>query len=400
MSVSQLDRPAVSKGALAAAINNGFTRFAIANTAYQTNVVTVNTYVNNVMSSTLPVVPVQPTDWQDYVNAWEAADAVALDWVNKCMARLLDVPDDVINYNPAITSLLQDAITQANALIANPANTAAKIALNNDLTSLPQQLQVVETFVSGAVSALQQFQDKLPSMAADLTNISNLAIADNKADQQQIQDLQTAINQLQADINSLTAAIVGLGIADAAAMSLGLIASIVAFPEGLLTWFVMGPIVAVATTYIALDAEQIVADKQAIDAKQNQMNQLTQSCSVLATMSTTYTNLANQSQAIQTALQAVLTEWQALSSDIAVAITDIQAAVNDSAKPDYQAVLNDLNEASSEWTAAYTQANALKLTFNVNPQQLQIGMTSSQVGSALAQSQPVDLITYFNTVSA
>lgn len=401
MAISQLDRPSTAgKKGLAKAINVGMPRVAVAATSYQTNVCVVNTYVNNVMSSTLPVVPVQPKDWQSYVTAWEQADTVALQWVNTCMARLLQVPQDVQNYNATINALLQDAIAQTNALIADPGNQAAKAALNNDLTALPQQLQLVETFVTGAISSLQNFQDQLPAMAAQLTQISNLAIADNKADQAQIQSLQQDIKRLQADIDSLTAAIIALAIADGVALTLGVVASIVAFPIGLLTWFVLGPAVAVATTYIALDAEQIKADKAKIDADQTSMSQLTASCAVLATMSTTYTNLASQSQTIQTALQAVLAEWRVLSSDIAVAISDIQAAVNDERTPNYPAVLSDLQAASTEWSAAYTQAGSLVLNLQVNTAQLQIGMSQGQVQTSLAGGQNVDLITYFNQVAA
>jgi hypothetical protein len=345
MAVSQLDRSAAKTFGLARALKTRRPSFVAATTTYQTNVCVVNTYVNNVMNTYLPTVPVQPKDWQDYVTAWEQANSVALNWVNTCMARLLNVPQDVQNYNPTISALLQDAIVQTQALIANPGNQAAKLALENDLKTLPQQLLLVENFVSGAITALQGFQDQLPNMATELQQISTLAIADNNADQQQIAQLQQQIQQLQSDINSLTADIIALGIADAAALTLGLIASIAAFPVGLATWLVFGPIVAVATTYIALDAEKIIADKNAIDTAQTSMDNLTASCSVLATMSTTYGSLADQSQTIQAALQAVLVEWQALSSDIAVALTDIQTAVSDESSANYAAVLSDLEGA-------------------------------------------------------
>ncbi|WP_205417425.1 hypothetical protein [Trinickia diaoshuihuensis] len=401
MTVSNLVRStAAGRQSLAQAIAKGLPSFVDANMNYLQNVCIVNTYVNNVMSSTLPVVPVQPKDWDKYVSAWEQADGIALQWVNTCMARLLQVPQEVQGYNGAITNLLQDAITQTNALIVNPNNQAAKIALNQDLTALPQQLQVVESFISGAITALQGFQDQLPTMAAQLTQLSNLAIADNQADQRQIQRLQQDIEQLQNDIDSRTSTIIGLAIADGAILTLGVVSSIVFFPAGLLTWFVLGPAVAVATTVIALDAEQIKADKALIGQDQSQMNELTASCAVLAIMSTTYTTFANQSEQIQAALQAVLAEWQALSSDIATSITDIQTAVNDECNNNYQAVLTDLNGAAEEWEAADTQAASLVLTLNVNNAQLQIGMSQNQVQSALAGGQTYDVITYFNQIAA
>ena len=314
------------------------------------------------------------------------------------MARLLSVPQDVENYNPIINGLLTDAINQTNKLIADPTNAAALATLKNDLDQIPGQLSLVETFISGAIQALQNFQDVLPDMATQLQNLSDLAAADNQADQQQIQQLQSKIKQLQSDIDSLTAAIVALGIADAIAISLGVVASIVAFPEGLLTWFVLGPAVAVATTYIALDAEKIKADKAEIDQYQSEMSQLTAACSVLSTLSTTYGNLATQSETIQQALKAILAAWQVMAGDIAVAITDAQTALSDVSAENFQAVLTDLQGAQSEWQATDSQAASLVLDLQVNNAQLQIGMSQSAVGSALQGGQVMSLIEYFNSV--
>lgn len=383
---------------LTCAISKHMPLVAATTNQYQTNVVTVNTYVNNVLSSSLPTVTPQPQDWSAYVTAWEQASTDALTWVNQCMARLLSVPQDVENYNPIISALLNDAIAQTNALIANPSNQAALAALNNDLNQIPTQLSLVETFIAGAIQALQNFQDVLPSMATQLQNLSQLAAADNQADQAQIANLQTLVNQLQNDINSLTAAIVALGIADAAAITLGVIASIVAFPVGLVSWFVLGPAVAVATTYIVLDAKQIEADKAAIDQAQGQMSQLTAACSVLATMSTTYGNLATQSQTIQTALQAILAAWQVMSGDITAAITDAQTAISDKNASNFQAVLGDLQGAQTEWQATDAQAAQLVVNLQVNNAQLQIGMSQGSVAQTLQGGQVMSLVEYFNSV--
>ncbi|ACL04453.1 conserved hypothetical protein [Desulfatibacillum aliphaticivorans] len=383
---------------LTLAIRNNMSAVAQAATDYKTNVVNVNTYMNNVLSSSLPEVDPEPKDWQDYVNAWETASSDALTWVNQCMGRLLSVPQDVESYNPIINSLLTDAINQTNLLIKNPQNKAALAALTNDLAQIPVQLSLVETFISGAVQALQNFQDVLPDMATQLGNLSNLAVEDNKADQKQIQELTSKINDLQNDINSLTAAIVGLGIADASAIILGVIGSIVAFPEGLLSWLIFGPAVAVATTYIVLDAEKIKADKDEIDQYQKEMDQLTAACSVLASMSTMYGNLAAQSETIQDALKAILSAWQEMAADVAVAITDVQTAIADEKSANFQAVLKDLQGAQSEWQSADSLAASLVLDLQVNNAQLQIGMSQSTVGSTLQGGQVMDVIQYFNSI--
>jgi hypothetical protein len=389
-----------TRKSLAQAIKQNIAAIAQPITQYKNNVVIVNTYVSNVMSSGLPNVNPKPKDWDGYTQAWEEASGDALTWVNRCMNRLLSVPQDVTSYNSVIAYLLNDAITQTNALIANPNNTAALAALNNDLIQIPQQLQAVETFISGAVQQLQNFQDVLPKMAAQLNNLSNLAISDNAANADQIAELQQQIQKLQDDINNLTASIIGFGVAGGAALTIGLVSSIVLFPVGLATWFVMGPAVLCAGYNIVLDGEQISNDKAQIDLLQGNMNQVTAACSVLATMSTTYGNLATQSQTIQTALSSVLQFWQDLSADVATAIADTQTAANDTNNANYQAVLDDLQAATTEWAAADAQAANLALDLQVNNAPLQIGMSSSQVSGALAEGATSPVITYFNNVGA
>lgn len=75
------------------------------------------------------------------------------------MARLLDVPDEVQGHNTIIGQLLQDASAQASTLVNQPSDQMALQILNQDLTGLSNQLNIVVTFISGAVTNIQSFQD-------------------------------------------------------------------------------------------------------------------------------------------------------------------------------------------------------------------------------------------------
>src|SRR6187401_1085910 len=100
----------------------------------------------------LPTLQTNPPDWQDFVAAYEAAKTGALSWVNTVSARLHDVPGEVQNFNPVITQLLQDAQQQANTLVSNPSDSQALQILDNDLARISDQLGLVVTFISGAVT--------------------------------------------------------------------------------------------------------------------------------------------------------------------------------------------------------------------------------------------------------
>jgi chaperonin cofactor prefoldin len=234
-------------------------------------------------------------------------------------------------------------------------------------------------------------------MATQLQIIAQKSAADAKVDQQNIADLNAAIKQLKNDIDTLTASIVALGIADAAALTLGLVSAFVIGPLAAL--FVFGPAVAAATYYIVLDTDKIKADQALIEQKQQQMDDFTLDVSALQTLSDNYTNLANQTQDIQANLQTILTEWQTLESDVNTAIAEIKTALSDTTTNNFQAVANDLNQAATEWNTAYTQAGNLIVHLEVNTAQLQLGMSSSDVQAAMATGQTMDIIDYYNLVA-
>ena len=102
----------------------------------------------------------------------------------------------------------------------------------------------------------------MPALAAALQAVADKSAHDAGADQPKIQALLDDIDALQADIKSNTAAIVALAITDGIALTLGTVATIALWPVGAPVWFVMGPVVAVATYEIAMDAINIENDKK------------------------------------------------------------------------------------------------------------------------------------------
>ena len=384
--------------ALANAFSKNALSLAVEQNAYKTNVIAVNTLITSVLSSKLPTLNTNPPDWNDFVSAYEKADADALNWVNNVMGRLLNVPDEVRSYNPTINLLLNDAKTQAQTLVKNPNNQIALSTLKTDLTNINNQFSLVVSFISGALTAIQQFKDILPDLATELQTIANKSTADAKADEAEITKLQADIDKLHDEIKSLTASLVALGIADAVALTLGTVATIAAWPEGALAWLVLGPVVAVATTYIAIDGEKIVADKKAIDQDQAQITGLTADVATLHILAKNYAAMATQTDEIEANLKAILAEWQVLENDVNLAITDIKDAVTDTDTADFGKVVLDLNDAITEWVATYEQAGDLNITLNVNDAPLTVGMSEADVKAATNKGKTTDIIEYYNQV--
>lgn len=384
--------------ALALAISKNALSLAVKQTSYKENVVAVNTLVTSVLSSNLPTLNTNPPDWKDFTTAFEAADAGALTWVNNVMARLLNVPDEVQSYNATITQLLADAKTQAMTLEADPSNKTALQTLNTDLTNVNNTLSLVVTFISGALTAVKNFKEELPLLATNLQTIATKSAVDAKADQAQIDKLNADIDTLKAEIKSLTASIVALAIVDGIALTLGIVATIAAFPEGALVWFVLGPAVIAATAVIAIDGVKIKADNDLIKSDESQITGLTADVSALQILSKNFTAMSTEANDIETNLQAILAEWQTLEADVALAVNDIKTATTDAGSANFTAVAADIDDAIVEWAAAYKQAGDLHLELNVNNAQLEVGMSQAQILAATAAAPTVDIITYYNQV--
>ena len=386
--------------ALAHAFKKNALSLAVKQTVYKQNVVAVNTLITSVLSSSLPSLNQNPPDWNDFVSTYEKADAQALSWINEVMARLLNVPDDVRTHNDAVTQLFADAQTQAQALVQNPSDKTALTILDTDLSNLQSQFGLIVTFITGALTAIQNFKDVLPALATELDTIATKSTKDANADQAQIDQLNKDIDNLHSEIKSLTNAIIALGIADGIALTLGVVATIAAWPVGALTWLVLGPAIAVASIYIALDAEKIKADKAAIKADEAQIDELTADVATLHILSKNFAAMSAQTVDIEANLQAVLAEWQTLESDVNNAVTDLRTAIADTSSANFGGVVSELADASKEWDAAYAQAGDLHLDLNVNNAELTIGMSSDEVKAATEAASTVDIITYYNQVTS
>lgn len=384
---------------LTTAIQSSAQSNADAQNAYLQNVIAVNTLMNSVLSSQLPTPSVKPPDWTDYCNAYEQANNDALYWVNTVMSRLLNVPDSVKGFNTIISALLTDAQSQSETLINAPDNNVALSMLNTDLTEISKELALVTQFLTGAISALENFSGKLPDMASQLQTIAIDSAQDAQADQEQIDTLKNSIAQLQSDISSLTASIVALGIADAAAVTLGAVAAVAAWPVGTLTWLFLGPAVLVSSTYIALDSAKITADKAQISQDQEKITGLTASVATLQLLADNYAQMAAQTQVIEENMNTILAQWQILENDVNAAITDTQEAISDSSSAKFNEVNMDMSAAILEWNAAYSQACTLTITINVNNAQLEPGMSSDEVQTAMNGATTTDVISYFNNVN-
>lgn len=365
---------------------------------YKLNVIKTNALMTSVLTSQIPNLNHKPADFQEYLTAFQKANTTALDWSNKVMARLLAVPDEVTSYNDIIITLLNDAQNQTEALIAHPDNNIAIKILTNDLDNLSDQLSIVTNFISGAITNIKGVKNNLPDMANQLHIISNKATHEEGVNKEQIDKLTYAISILKNDITKCTAEIVAAGIAIGVSVTIGIVATIVAWPIGAVAWFFIAPVVGVSIYVIVMDSKKIIEDKNEIEKLQKEITGLTADVSTLNILAQNFSDMANESTKVQVNLQAVLNEWIVLENDVNNAIKEIKDAINEKNQKKFNDILTDLREATAAWKDAYTQAGALHLDLKVNNSNLQLGMSSDEVKKALEGGKVIDIISYYNEV--
>ena len=385
---------------LAYAIKKNAASRAEAQNTYKQNLVMVNNLMISVTTSKLPDLSENPPDWSDYNKTYLKGKGDALDWVNCVLTPLLCVPTEVQNHNQTICLILSNLRKQTSALVNNPSDPVALDLLNTYLNDLSDEFKVINSFISGAVTNIQNFKDKLPDIAKNLKTIADKSAKDAKADQDCIDQMQKKVTKLNDDINRLSATIAGLAIADASALVFGGLITFLAWPVGAAAWFIFGSAVAAATTYIALDGLEIKADNAKIDDLKNRIKGVTADVTTLHLLANSYANMVSESQKIKGNLSPVLAEWESLEKDVNQAITDIRSAISHATAKDFQAILNDINDAIHEWDEAYKQAGALYVHLKANTSELKIGMSSKEVKTAMDNGTTMDIIDYYNMVAA
>jgi hypothetical protein len=81
-----------------------------------------------------------------------------------------------------------------------------------------------------------------------------------------------------------------------------------------------------------------------------------------------------------------------------MAIADIKDAIANAGEgtPDFARILNDVNDATTEWNALTAGAGPMVLNITVNTAELSPGMSQDEIQAATSAAQNVDLIQFVN----
>lgn len=372
---------------------------AAATTGYKENVIKVCNYVAAVAKSQLPALHHEIAEWDAFNQAFMKSKTDALSWTNTVLANLLQTPRDIMNFNAAIHAGLKDAISDAEFLIQHPGDETTILLLTARLKQLVGVVSSNKAEVAILLEKIQKFSSDLPQQAKNLEDIANRASKGAEVDEQKVKELTADIERLKADIASLTAAIVGLGIADAICITLGVGAVIVAGPLGLITWPFLGIAMAAATTFIVLDGIKIKNDQDQIKSDQGQINEYTQDAATLRTFAKTFSDLADEALAIQANLQQITNEWTKLENSIQTIIEDLLKAKSEMQSEDWKTVKSTFELAETDWDMMIKLVGPLNIQINANDAQIAPGMTSEEVKTAMSSGKTMGFVDFINQIA-
>jgi hypothetical protein len=200
---------------------------------------------------------------------------------------------------------------------------------------------------------------------------------------------------MNSEISSLTAAIVGLAIADAAALTLSVVAVAVAGPFGAVTWIFTGAAIAAATAYIVIDSLKIKSLQAEISQTQKAMDDYTADIAALQLTSNTFANLSKQASAVEANLQYILTVWQSLNEDLREMALEMKDADSKYSSEDWEAIKADFQVAINLWNSFIGQVRIYKISdISGNTCRLTPGMSQQEVDKAVKAGAKVSLINY------
>lgn len=361
---------------------------------YAKKLIEVNQFMIGILKSEIPAVYPAPAHLSEYAEQLKTAQASALRWNSTINSRLLSVPKDSIENLNNLKELFEKAVQDAKDLQSDPQSDYLRKQLANKVKQSKRGIEDIISEVEDLINKLDLFHSDMPKQAEALKAISKLMLQDSAADSKKVKELQDAINKMNREIDSLTAAIIGLGIADGAALVLSGLA-LLAGPVGMVTWIFTGAAIAVATTYIVLDAIQISALKDSINAKAKEIGDYNTAIAVLNTQADTYQKFADTTIALQENLKYMIVEWKKIVTGLEEVEKEIETASAAYDKNDWKSVEEDFTKAREKCELITGPIQNLDISnMQGSNAKIEIGMSPAEVKKRMDNSNTVSIVDY------
>jgi hypothetical protein len=368
---------------------------------YAKNLLAINNYIVSLASMNIPPMNPSPDHYGDYMKLFANVKASAVTWNNEINVQLLSAPKVTIRSLTTFQLLLDEIIDTAKKLQANPGSAYLNDTITSDIAYAKTGIAPIIKRIEDLEKSMDSFHNDMPEQVKQLKKIAELMLSDKGTDEAQVKKIQADIDDLNSQISSLTAAIVGLGIADAAAISIGAFALFAgAGPIGIAISVFAGIAVAVATTYIALDGIEIKNCKKKIEQDMKDLTQWDAVIIVLQEQSDLFTKLAEEMTALQDNLKLMIQCWKEIENGLNEAEKEILAGGQDYDKKDWESVEKDFQSAKEKTAEIIENVKSYAITnLEGTTAKLTVGMSADEVKAAIDAAETMPITDYIRQLA-
>jgi Bacillus haemolytic enterotoxin (HBL) len=332
---------------------------------YQNSCAEVNRYAYAITNTSLPVLNEPPSNYGDFATEFAPAKAHCLEWTTGIFPTMLAFPQTIVNQSADLFNLEETlAGGYLDALIANPSDEQAKKGLAQALTTMQKLAQAQLSVAQGLVDSMNTFSGNIGTDATTLNTIASQALTAAGADEQSITNLNSDIQSLKDQIDTLNKLLelseIGIGVS----IFIGLIGAVVclipgaqAVGVGIIVLAVAGGAASITGT-VLLDKD-IAAKNDAIQADQQEISNLNQDVVALKAIDTQFAWLETANITALQALKTVVQMWRDLDGELGTAQQELATVGTDATAEKYQQAKADLTEAATAWADVVAFAQAL-----------------------------------------
>jgi hypothetical protein len=315
----------------------------------------VLTYVRELNCTNLNAIDRAPDWYKDFATQFSKAKSNAMTWENSITPRLTSIPRAIVNYQGLFEAQSSMVVKYAQLLQRNPNDEASRRNLSSTLKALIADMLGHKSNAQNLGKDLASFVNTLSVDDQNLNAGLTKALASIGQGQQQVKELEAAIENLRAEVKKwgiiLTASAIAAGVS-VIIIPLGLKVAAVSGPVGVIggIMVVIGIVGAAAGAGLGIAAivkvqqyrDQVIAKASELTAEQCRVAQL-------VTLKGSLSKVVELSKKAQETLGLVTKSWDKLQSNIQEVVDDLDRADGKYKVSDFGQLIQEMRMASDDW---------------------------------------------------
>ncbi len=296
-----------------------------------------------------------PEGYDKYKTMFEQSSNLAQDWATSVNGKLERVQENQEESLNAALKYLKTALDVIQGIVGDgkPVTTGDIDTIKNSIKDVSQQIDGICDYMNEIKGLVTRYEKTFSDLDADMQACLDAIQAMNKCDQERVDSAKASIVSLQADITKQSLSIAGSVAAMGGTVFLGgslMFGTGIVTPISWATGIAMAAIVLGSAGAIAMDAANIIADKQKIEGLTNEMNDLEKDITNINATGVRVKTFITGSDQVSNSLSAVVTEWTGLNTIISNIKSDIYSAISMLNPSQIKDVLAKINDALKELT--------------------------------------------------